>query len=142
MRTCTRCNEQKPSTEFYYRVDGKPRGNHCKRCVIAQTGAYQSANRERATEWQRRWKLIHTYSITADEFDTLLAKQGGRCAICRTHPRQDSRIKRLALDHDHETGQVRGLLCNRCNRGIGLLGDTAASIDVAIAYLEAASEVA
>lgn len=55
-----------------------------------------------------------TYGITATGYDALLAAQGGRCAICRARPKS----KRLAVDHDHKTGAVRGLLCARCNHDL------------------------
>jgi hypothetical protein len=55
-----------------------------------------------------------TYGLTAAEYDRLLAEQGGRCAICRARPKS----KRLAVDHDHRTGAVRGLLCSRCNHDL------------------------
>lgn len=52
-----------------------------------------------------------TYGLTAEEYDMLLERQGGKCAICRAKPKS----QRLAVDHDHKTGAVRGLLCSRCN---------------------------
>lgn len=55
-----------------------------------------------------------TYGLTALEYDTLLKKQGGKCAICRSRPKS----KRLAVDHDHQTGAVLGLLCSRCNHDL------------------------
>lgn len=58
--------------------------------------------------------IAKTYGLTPDEYDTLLALQGGRCAICRARPRS----KRLAVDHDHKEGDVRGLLCSRCNHDL------------------------
>lgn len=71
------------------------------------------------------------YGITLDEYATLLASQGGACAICR---RQETG-KRLAVDHDHTTGVVRGLLCQKCNTALGLLGDDIHLIDAAWTYL-------
>lgn len=58
--------------------------------------------------------VAKTYGLTADDYDVLLAAQGGRCAICRARPKS----KRLAVDHDHKTGEVRGLLCSRCNHDL------------------------
>lgn len=55
-----------------------------------------------------------TYGLTAEQYDALLERQGGRCAICRNRPKS----KRLAVDHDHKTGEVRGLLCSRCNHDL------------------------
>lgn len=66
-----------------------------------------------------------TYGITGDDYETLLERQGGKCAICRARPK----AKRLAVDHDHKTGAVRGLLCSRCNHD--LLGSAWDSIALA-----------
>ena len=55
-----------------------------------------------------------TYGLSADDYGTLLEAQGGRCAICRARPKS----KRLAVDHDHKSGAVRGLLCSRCNHDL------------------------
>lgn len=60
----------------------------------------------------RARKLMVRYGITSEEYDHMLDMQDGRCAICRRSPRS----KHLAVDHDHTTGHVRGLLCDRCNR--------------------------
>lgn len=65
---------------------------------------------ERA-ERQRDLYLQRTYDITSAEYDAILAHQGGVCATCRKPPRK----KRHAVDHDHRTGLVRGLLCHACN---------------------------
>ncbi len=67
------------------------------------------------------------YGITSDEYDRLLELQGGRCAICRARPKS----KRLAVDHDHKSGAVRGLLCSRCNHD--LLGSAWDSLALATA---------
>lgn len=64
-------------------------------------------------------RLEKTYSITADEYWRILAAQGGKCAICQ---KAIGRARRLAVDHEHSTGLVRGILCGPCNRMIGHLG--------------------
>jgi hypothetical protein len=71
-----------------------------------------------------------TYGLTFDEYQAMAEAQGNRCAICR---QEDT--TRLAIDHDHETGKVRGLLCRRCNIALGLLGDDASQVMAAAAYL-------
>jgi hypothetical protein len=80
-------------------VDFGKGATSCRACSSAKTHA--------AT-------IAKTYGITGDEYEALLRAQGGRCAICRARPKS----KRLAVDHDHKTGAVRGLLCSRCNHDL------------------------
>lgn len=70
--------------------------------------------------------------LTADEYRTLLSGQKGCCALCRRPPRPS---RRLAVDHDHATGQVRGLLCTQCNTALGRLGDDVAALERVVAYM-------
>lgn len=71
--------------------------------------------------------LARVYKLTAEQYDELFALQGGRCAICRARPKS----KRLAVDHDHTSGYVRGLLCSRCNHD--LMGSAWDSMAMALA---------
>jgi hypothetical protein len=80
----------------------------------------------------RRAQLKRLYGISPAEYDALLAKQGGACAICRKRAKG-----RLCVDHCHVTGTVRGLLCNECNCALGYLKDDQASLVAALAYLGA-----
>lgn len=73
--------------------------------------------------------LRSRYGISAEDFDTMAEKQGGECAICRDTP------EKLFVDHCHDTGQVRGLLCNRCNLGLGKFRDDPALLEAALEYL-------
>lgn len=74
------------------------------------------------------------YGLTVDEIAEKLAAQDGRCAICGT-TEAGGRHNVFAVDHDHGTGAVRGMLCNNCNIGIGYLGDSPETLDAAAAYL-------
>ncbi len=82
------------------------------------------------------YQLRKRYGITLDEYRGLIARQGGQCAVCLTIPvgvKQKTRT--LHVDHDHATGRVRGLLCDSCNRGMGLLGDNPQTFLRAVDYL-------
>jgi hypothetical protein len=77
-------------------------------------------------------------SLTVEEYDNMLARQGGVCWICR---RKEGRLRNgvpqfLAIDHDHNTGRIRGLLCGACNRGLGCYHDNVKWLKNAIRYLE------
>jgi len=98
---------------------------------------WYAENRERRAESVRRWRLETQYGITPEEFDALLAQQGGACAICgRTEPNG----RGWCVDHCHDSNEVRGILCSTCNTGIGHLGDTYAAVARAALYLHRAEE--
>lgn len=89
-------------------------------------------------EARRATRIKHRYGITADEYDRLVESQGCRCSICGEVPdAQNTRAHwggKLCVDHDHETGEIRGLLCNDCNLAIGY-GKTPEILIAAAEYL-------
>ena len=96
-------------------------------------------NRERALATSRRWKnqnrervkaarRLKDYGLTPEKYAELFARQQGLCAICK-------RASVQAVDHNHSTGEVRGLLCHRCNHAIGLFEERLESFASAIQYL-------
>ncbi len=91
--------------------------------------------RARAPAVARRHQL-RQYGMTLDDYDAMLAAQGGVCAICGSAEPGGSG-GRFAVDHDHATGDVRGLLCAKCNTGLGLFGDDVPRMVKGIVYLAA-----
>ena len=87
---------------------------------------------------ERNRRLIKLFGITLAHYESLLKKQRGRCAIClSTRPtRHSTRFQNFSVDHDHNTGKIRGLLCNQCNRALGLFGDDAERLARALIYLQ------
>lgn len=83
---------------------------------------------ERKARYKRRYKMTH------EDYEALLAAQGGTCALCSKTPK-DERFGRLNIDHCHETGRVRGLLCTSHNLGMSLFGDSLPGFEKAVAYL-------
>lgn len=77
------------------------------------------------------------YGMTHADYEDLLAKQNGACAVCKSTTPNTDRIKNFPIDHCHVTGKVRGLLCSRCNRAIGLLQDKVELLEAAVEYLKA-----
>lgn len=75
--------------------------------------------------------LQRTYGVTEAQYTSLLARQDGKCAICGSRPK----VRRLAVDHDHQTGFVRGLICTKCNRGIACFNDALTRLARAHQYL-------
>lgn len=136
-KTCTGCNVTKPIDQFSLARNGirqqKPvRKSKCKPCQAEQARTWYNDNKDRANENKRRWNLQKLYGITIEEYDAMLEAQNGVCLVCQ----EEDKDTNLAVDHCHSTGRVRGLLCNNCNRAIGLLKDNPAVIKRAAAYLE------
>jgi len=159
-RQCSKCEEPKPLSRF--RIVGDPsrgwRSHICKGCTYngrmsqlakdpQKLAARRAYDRAAAIKWksknQERYRIIHTNSdlkrkhgITLEEYNGLLAEQHGRCKICLTTHSNRRTTNRLAVDHDHNTGLIRGLLCESCNRAIGLLKDNPSLLRKAAEYLE------
>lgn len=80
---------------------------------------------------------LRTYGLTVEQFEAMRATQGNRCAICGQPPDPNGvrAASRLHVDHDHNTGAVRDLLCNRCNQGVGYFNDDPGLFAAAAAYI-------
>ena len=113
-RPCQSCGRNRAERFFT-----GPRGRTCEDC--------RKAKRSAATH---RRRVEVTYGLTAEQYDALLAHQGGVCAICGGERRY-----RLNVDHDHATGLVRGLLCRRCNKLLRDVRDDRDLLYRAAAYL-------
>lgn len=85
---------------------------------------------------KREWRTanLKKYGLTPEQYDAILSAQGGVCAICKTNWMRGG-YRHLDVDHDHTTGKVRGLLCGRCNRGLGYFKDNPQNLAAAIDYL-------
>lgn len=143
-KKCGRCGETKTTDEFYSnkaRYDGY--GNYCKMCSNLATLENYRDNRDRrllvrkeyydATLWTKNLKK--KYGLTEEGYAGMLHAQVSGCAICGVP--ENVAGKRLAVDHCHATGEVRGLLCSRCNTALGGFQDETSLLKIAAAYLEA-----
>jgi hypothetical protein len=101
--------------------------------------AWRKQNPKAHQEIQRRGKLRLHFDITAEDYDELATLQNNRCAICRCDESQNrggkNGSRRWCVDHDHLTGQLRGLLCHSCNKALGFLGDNPDRVYAAAVYL-------
>ena len=131
MKQCNVCKEILPLDSF---GKDKPRRDgltpDCKPCKRARQRSYYKNNKER----YRDYGYNRAYNITREQYDKLLEEQDGRCAICGTDT--PGGYGRLHVDHNHTTGEVRGLLCHGCNTGIGSLKDSPDTLRRAANYLE------
>lgn len=159
MKRCRKCGELKPLTAFYREKttrDGYR--NDCKACFAARSKQWYLRNREHAIAQVKAWqqanpdrvkatrkaararrgsidrdaRLRRVFGVSSGDYAAILAEQGGGCALCgRTPPPGRS----LHVDHDHATGVVRGLLCFRCNAGIGQFREDKIRLVNAAVYL-------
>lgn len=139
MKRCCACKEHKPLSNFNKNKSTKDGlTKRCVQCSKEYNAIWYSKN-ETTVKLKRSNYLINQYwpNLTREnalkEYEQLKKSQNNSCAICKD-PFIDS--KRPDIDHDHETGQVRGLLCNTCNRGIGYLKDSPINILNAYDYLK------
>ena len=131
---CVRCSVEKPATLFA-KCKAKKNGlqSYCRKCateVRKNSKPYRYIDKEREREIQYKYK----YGITSEMFESLWNNQSGLCAICCKVLRKADRG--YAIDHNHETKKVRGLLCNQCNTGLGLLQDNPDILRSALDYLQ------
>ena len=140
-RICKECKTAYPTDYFY-----KKAGGRCKKCSSEVNKEYRRKNRKKCLEYGFNYyhdpkNKLHLkgkhyenkYGITMKEYNKIFSQQKGNCAICGTH--QSQLTKSLHVDHDHDTKIVRGLLCPKCNTGIGLFNDNKELLKNAIDYL-------
>lgn len=140
LKKCSKCKLEKQLSEFHNnraQKDGKD--NNCQQCCrsryhrdkvkrLAKRKAYYEKNKEVISIKNNR------AGASLDKFNQLFLDQEGKCAICGLH--QEQMPRRIAVDHNHDTGEIRGLLCDTCNRGLGLLRDNIEVLENAIKYLK------
>ena len=90
--------------------------------------------RDKNKEYRQNKRLEYLYGINIEQYNDLFDAQNGRCAICGIH--QSELDKKLYVDHDHNTGVVRGLLCQKCNSALGMFCDSLDLLQSAFEYLE------
>ncbi len=166
MRTCATCKTEKTLEAFVkrsIRPDG--RGYICKVCNYAKLKDWRARNPEKRRAQVRKWRqknpskvalyariwrkrypeknfaaaLRSNQKMTVAEYETMERAQEGRCAICRKLPKGRKNNGRLCVDHCHNTGIKRGLLCHACNTGIGNLQHDSTILQSAINYLSRTS---
>lgn len=148
-KICSICHEVKPVEEFSLRKNGKRRSD-CKECSRIRAREYYWKNPKERARKRREWyannkergkavdlkcRFKKYYGITLEQYDEMILAQENKCAICGTSS-PGGPGKRLCVDHNHITGQIRGLLCQKCNTLLGLSDDNPVILWKAIKYLE------
>lgn len=151
-KKCKVCEDIKDESEFY-RYESGSLYARCKKCQneysVAWTQEHPDKNRTRSRKYKsenrplvlkslRRGRLMREYGITQEQYDEMHERQNGLCAICGKPETATlkGRIKRLSVDHNHTTGEVRKLLCGRCNAAVGFVNEDLSILDKMRKYLE------
>ncbi len=144
---CTKCGEGLPATTEYFYTDKHAKSGlrpDCKICSKKRVIEYNLKNKQKRIENHKQWRknnphkereyyLKRKYGITPKEYNEMYDKQYGKCAICGVHQSELERV--FCVDHDHKTGEIRGLLCNDCNSVLGYCKDNQFILLKSIEYL-------
>lgn len=112
---------------------------HTTYCSKDCNTLYWNNESDKQSEARRAYKYKKEFGITIEDYDKMFIEQGGRCAICGKHHSEIER-KHFSVDHCHNTGIVRGLLCHKCNSGLGAFGDDINKLKLAVVYLTVKGE--
>ena|SRR5579884_3381296 len=154
MKTCSKCLISKQQQDFY--KDKKSAGglrSTCKACVAEEKRIYFQKHRERELQKLKDWKknnpkkvkagnLRNLYGISQEQYAELLSSQDHKCAICCKHKsknvfdKRNNKVRDLAVDHNHVSKKIRGLLCYHCNIAVGMLKDDIKRAENLVKYLK------
>ena len=147
-KVCNACGIEKDLSLYHYKRKSKRHESICKVCTNERSRMYRQKNKDAIAKQRKQYRednkeahmhskwvssLKNQYGITEAEYIDILARQNGLCAICGTS--ESDSPKRFAVDHNHDTGEVRGVLCSSCNLGLGNLGDSPDRLLSAFRYL-------
>lgn len=159
LKTCCTCKQEYPISEFY-NTKSYPDGKsiRCKTCCNNSVRAWQQTHREKRKSWMRNWseknrekirrqsrknRRLREYGITDEQYIAMWESQKGRCAICKCKLRSEEdhvlgknkSAKNQHVDHCHNSGKTREILCPRCNHVLGLIEDNVELMATMISYL-------
>lgn len=149
-KKCTKCGTVKPLEQFYksiHKNDGLD--SWCKKCKVEDNRAYVQRNIEEKRKYRKQYHIKNRekhlqqskrnnirlkYNIEDSTYQEMIKQQNNRCAICGTV--FDSKTNLAHLDHCHDTGRIRGMLCRKCNTGLGMFKDNQELLLKAALYLK------
>lgn len=128
-KVCPDCQIEKPASAFNTdKRNSTGLYTYCRPCKYLRYKAY------RTPEQRRLERVKACYGLSPEEYTALKAAANNTCQTCGT-PEGDSKPTKLVVDHCHETGKVRGMICDKCNRALGLVGDNIQTLQNLITYL-------
>lgn len=131
-KICTKCKKKKPLIEFYKHKGYKDGlSSWCKKCFAKYHKTPRSRRGQRANNLKKR------FNMTLEQYDKIFKNQNGICKICGKPETKKYKgiLMWLSIDHNHKTGKVRALLCDKCNRALGIVDDNINLLQKLIKYL-------
>lgn len=128
MKVCNKCKKNTPLDDFF--KSKKTKDGYKTTCKVCEKAGQKT---KYSSEYFKNKDLLRKYGISLDAYNTMLKKQGHKCKICGIHEKHCT--KALAVDHNHETGSVRALLCHHCNAGLGYYKENQEFLLNAVDYL-------
>lgn len=152
-KKCCACQTEKTLEEFSkHKRSRDGRQTQCRLCALEYSQRPENVQR-RSEQAAKRWatgltrnqRYQHLFGITLEDYYRMFFEQGGVCKICRRPQKEISKgrggvVTNLCVDHNHDTGKVRGLLCNNCNTLVGMANENSEWLTNAIAYLKRYNE--
>jgi len=136
-KICSKCGIEYPATTEYFSSEKRYKGGfhcYCRKCANINSKNWQKKNPGYNKEWNKKLKeknpdyyqeknLRNSYNLSLKDYNKMFEQQNGLCAICGLpeSAKYRDKIKKLGVDHNHNTGEIRGLLCHKCNPAIGML---------------------
>lgn len=143
--SCSICKGKFPATVDFFRIRQRKSGlvanSSCRNCERKAANSYRKKKlSEGYTYWDNGGKERHfkkVYKLSLSDREELFKNHNNKCAVCKvTHVSTHNDKNYLCVDHDHKTGKIRGLLCCRCNRGLGYFDDNISRLEKLIEYLK------
>lgn len=156
-KLCSKCRGDLPLSDFYQRSGSKSYHSACKGCERSMTKDWYERNKDKATENVRNWRnknksyikqyreenrqkhykqeVVRKYGVHTEWFDEQIEIQGNSCKCCKRGFRWGDKQTTPHVDHCHESNEVRGILCNRCNTVLGLCNDDVGLLSELARYL-------
>lgn len=132
LHVCTMCNISKKNSEYPKKVGDRRLRKYSSICKICNKDRWKKYIKSPIE--LKTYKLKYFFNLSYADWEELKIKQNNSCAICNKS--QDILIKTMAVDHDHNTGKVRGLLCDSCNLGLGKFQDNIEILENALKYMK------
>jgi hypothetical protein len=140
-KICTSCKKELRIVDCFHKNKTSKDGHawQCKKCSRKAGVRHENGGTVKSATYKYKIHIKRTYGITLEERNKILDSQNGCCAICKKPlsylVSEKLKQKKLYIDHNHETGKIRGLLCSTCNTGLGMFKDNVEYLRNAITYL-------